>query len=528
MSTNFSLVGCSITPLDPPRTLDSAATPEPAVTSLHSVFVYPILMVVAAILTAVSTGIILLWTKHPVRWLLIVLTILIILFTLAFKLPPIDEQLPGTFRSFFKFWMLVLGLGGLYAATHFGVMLYRYLKGSEAEASALTGKYPEIDAAWQEILIRLNQARMELPHQRLYLLLGPDEAAAEELVQASRTPLFARAPGSAESPIHAFATSDGLLLSCAGASALGRQDPEGSDRLLYLCNLIRSLNPEMPILRGVAVLIPYEWVTGADSLRRVAAVRDDLQTIRSTLRLRAPVLAILCVRDSQPGFNEFVARMPETWRRKRCGFSVPSTLPFSADVVRRGTPWLVQWFQSWVSYLMVQDIRNDEGNGRLFHLLLSLRKNRNNIAGLLESAFTTHHQAGPVLFRGCYIVACGPESEKHAFAPGLLESDRSRKGDASPQDRRPKGGLLSEYIHTTWSREALRVDRGSRLVALGLGLATALIAAPIWYVGIIQRLGHNGLGRLGWLGVAFLLVVWVVGLLAPPILRRLNRTPAAA
>jgi hypothetical protein len=81
--------------------------------------------------------------------------------------------------------------------------------------------------------------------------------------------------------------------------------------------------------------------------------------------------------------------------------------------------------------------------------------------------------------------------------------------------------MVADARHTRWSLGADVVDRRYRMAALGLGLATAATAVPVWYYAIIPRLASPGVGRpwLGWLGLIFLVVVWLVGLLAPQIAR---------
>src|SRR5262249_57761770 len=129
--------------------------------------------------------------------------------------------------------------------------------------------------------------------------------------------------------------------------------------------VITAENPERPILRGVAVLLPLEWASSPDGLQRVVAVRDDLQTIRRAFKVRCTTVSVFCLRDSLPGFNEFASRLPPNLRHSRCGFSVPRSYTFGADVVRPGMRWMAQWFQSWSLNLMVQDVRDKEGNSRL-------------------------------------------------------------------------------------------------------------------------------------------------------------------
>jgi hypothetical protein len=464
-----------------------------------------------AITAAIGTTIALIWSKYPVRWILAIATVGLVILVFVMIPDPtnvIDGQLPETFRNFFRLWIVVLGLVVLYAAANFVATLVRYYKLSHAAPSEAVGAFPDLDAAWKEILIQLSQARIDPSRQQLFLLLAPTESLAASVADAARLQLFARAPASPEAPIHCYAVADALLLSCAGASALGRQDQEGTARLEYLCRLIAAQNPELPTVRGVAVLLPFEWAIDPDSLRQVAAVRDDLQTIRSAFKVRCPTLAVFCIRESLPGFHEFAARMPGNLRQSRCGFSVPSSQNLSRTVIRHGLVWIIQWFQSWSLNLMVQDPHNKDGNNRLLNMNAVFRRNKGYLVSLLETALTMHQQTEPVLLRGCYFVACGPDTGKHAFAAGLL--------------RGPKSKLLADHTQATWSQDADRLDRVYRRAAWGLALGAAAIAIPIWIFGVIHWLKKSTIPwieGMGWAGLALLAILWIVVLLGTGLRR---------
>ena len=119
----------------------------------------------------------------------------------------------------------------------------------------LAGRFPEMDAAWEEVTIRLSQAGIDLRSQHVYLMLGPDEDWPAAVVQSAGLQLFAHAPDG-PAPLHAFATADGVLLGATGASAFGTQDGEGIHRMEYLCRLLAAQQPDCPVVRGVVALFP--------------------------------------------------------------------------------------------------------------------------------------------------------------------------------------------------------------------------------------------------------------------------------
>lgn len=480
---------------------------------IQDLFTTQWMMVLYGVIAAITAGAALMWSKYPVRWILLLLTIGVVFLSLTIRVPEIDPKLPAAFRNpYFKAWVLVLGLVAVYTLVHLTALLIRARRGSSEPDEANPARFADLESAWDEILMRLGQASYDVGSQRLFLILAPDEALAGTMVQASGTNLFATAPTAPEAPIHAYATADGLLVSCGGASAWGRQDAEGTERLRVLCEKILALNPDQPVLRGVAVLYPMDKATKAGALQRVGALRNDLQTIWSELTVRCPVLPILCLNESRSGFNEFAHRMPDSLRQNPVGFKVPVQLPFTKEVAQKGLSWFAQWFQSWSLNLMVQDYVNKEGNARLVEMNARMRGDLPALRDLLDASFSTHVRAEPILVRGCYFVACGPEPENHAFVAGLIKGPKSR--------------LIANGPLTAWSGRAEQIERRYRLIALALGLGAAAVALPIWFLGIRDHLTRPGvnMGWLFWTGLGSLALCWIVGLCLPLVRARLFRT----
>lgn len=456
-------------------------------------------MLVYAAVSLATVAAAMVWSKHPIRWLLGLATLGLAFLAYKVTVPEISDRLPWVFRDFFRVWVFALSVAALYVLTHLVVTLARLYLG--LGAGTARSAFPDIDDAWREILIQLSQSRIAPGGFRLFLLMTEAESLAASVVEAAGLEVLVKAPTSPEAPIHCYATEDALFLSCAGASALGRTDAEGTARLEHLCRLIAAENPTEPIVRGVAVLIPLEWARGVSTLRQVPAIRDDLQTVRSVLKLRCPTVTVCCLQEeSIPGFNDFTSRLPAQLRNQRCGFSVPTTLALKGDVIRQGLVWMTQWFQLWSLNLMIQEIHNKDGNNRLLSMNVAFRGCKNPLTQLLNSALTVHQQAEPVLYRGCYFVACGPQPDRHAFAAGLL-------GGPKKERRHPLSDL------TSWSRDADQLDRGYRRAAWGLGLATAAVALPVWLLAILPRLSTLGQGAVGPVALASLALLWAAVLL---------------
>ncbi len=155
---------------------------------------------------------------------------------------------------------------------------------------------------------------------------------------------------------------------------------------------------------------------------------------------------------------------------------------------------MMRWFQVWSLSLMVNDIHNKDGNGRLLSMNVAIRAGRDALTRLLESGLTVHQQDEPILYRGCYFVACGPTPEHHAFAAGIVSGAK-------------KGRLLADRALTTWSREADQLDRTYRRMAYALGIASTVIASAVWIFCIRPNLEKQN-GLIAWVGLAALGLVW--------------------
>jgi type VI protein secretion system component VasK len=433
------------------------------------------------------------------RWLLaIVVAILAVVFliVLPWRSPAtlfLDPDLPPLFLHHFWTWVLVFLL------VSFGSILFlvRALRAARPaarseEAPAVAGRFPEIESAWQEITIRLEQAQIDLAAQHVLVVLAPHEDWSASLIQSAGLQLFAQAPETA-APIHAYATAEGVLLSVAGASSFGTQDVDGIARLETVCRLLLSHRPDCPGLRGVVVLFPLSWAGQPDSIKWAAAVRDDLRTLQRVFKLRCPVFTLISEMESAPGFLEFLRRMSNSLRQSRCGFAVPTSYAYNGDLVQRGLVWMSGWFHGWALNLMADDLLNQVGNNRLFCLDLEFRRYRKRLRSLVDSALATPRESEPVAYRGCYFVATGAAAAEQAFSAGLLRGARGR--------------LFAEHASTEWTAQAEADDRRYRRLALAVGLGGGAFTLLAWLY-IIVVTGNPW----WWIGPAALVVTWIVAI----------------
>ncbi len=299
-----------------------------------------VIMIVGAIIAAIVAGVAWFWAKHPVRWILALVTVGVILLVVLNQanIPnreDLDPGLPDAFKPpGFSWWVLVLTLAALYLSVHLVGTWIRGRRGVEGEATG-EPKFPDLESAWEEIRIRLSHARYDAGGQKLFLLLAPEESIAASLMHAAGLEFFARAPVDEEAPIHAYATAEGLFLSCAGATSWGRGSEEGAARLVELCRRILALNPEQPVLRGVAVLYPMEKAASAELLQGAGSLRNDLQTIRAELNVRCPTFAVFCLQGERMRAS---TNSPRGSRRMSAFGAAASRSPWRNGSIERRRP----------------------------------------------------------------------------------------------------------------------------------------------------------------------------------------------
>ncbi len=90
----------------------------------------------------------------------------------------------------------------------------------EEEAS----RFPDLDAAWEEAVQALHQARVDPMEAPLFLVLGRPAAGEDGLFNAAQLQLTVKgAPRDPTAPLHVYGNRDGIYVTCASACLLGEQ-----------------------------------------------------------------------------------------------------------------------------------------------------------------------------------------------------------------------------------------------------------------------------------------------------------------
>lgn len=157
----------------------------------------------------------LLWTIH-ILLLLAVLVALVFLDQRFLKFSPFLKA-PAFLRGY---WLAILFFL-VYLVGLLGWWIYK-LWGPEEEES----DFPEIDEAWRKAVAALEESGIGLLDAPLFLVLGRPLGGEAAFFGAAEPELVFRvkgAPSSPDAPLHVFAGSEGIFVTCPSISLLGRQ-----------------------------------------------------------------------------------------------------------------------------------------------------------------------------------------------------------------------------------------------------------------------------------------------------------------
>jgi len=452
-------------------------------------------LTIGVILSGIGAFLLARWSWRWLITVLISMSAVIFLLYLPVRNPAhvfLDEATPPVFLNYFWTWMFIFSSGFILGLSSFISQLRE--PATLAVAGESTDEEAEqtadFEAAWNEIQLRFSNAHVDTSDQNVYLILTPEHSWATALILSAGIQIFAEGP-EGDAPIKGFATADGVFLSLAGASLFGAQNASGSRLLEILCGKVLADRPDCPVVRGIVTLFPITWAGQQESVKWATSIREDIKTIERVLKIRCPIIALFTEMEMTPGFSEFVGRMTPAQRQSRCGFAVPLSHPFSGDLVQNGLIWMSGWFHGWTLSFFADDILNARGNSHLYLLDLEFRRYRKRLRSLLEAAFSTHREMEPMLFRGCYFTATGPQSNEQAFTAGLLRGARGR--------------ILADNVFTQWTKQAKEDDQFYRRVALVVGL----VGFGATLLGWLAIIGFT-LSPWWWAGPALLVVAWLV------------------
>jgi hypothetical protein len=258
----------------------------------------------------------------------------------------------------------------------------------------------------------------------------------------------------------------------SGSSILSRHEAElESDRLHYVCELLRRARQPVCAMNGILVLLPFDTVHHVMVAKDIpAAMKSDLETIRQATKLRCPVTTLVTGMEQESGFGELVRRVGTSKAKANRfgkGFDVWNSP--TAENIDAFSSHACGAFEDWVYNLFRErDGLNKPGNAKLYMLLCRIRSEvrarlRNILLhGLSFDPNDKDEQDRPLLFNGCYFAATGDTDDRQAFVRNVFEK------------------MLDMEEELEWTPEAWQEEnRYQRLAQLGLAIDGALVLGLI-------------------------------------------------
>ncbi|HEY1380304.1 MAG TPA: type VI secretion protein IcmF/TssM N-terminal domain-containing protein [Gemmataceae bacterium] len=263
----------------------------------------------------------------------------------------------------------------------------------------------------------------------------------------------------------------------------------GTERLRFLCRLIRrDRRPWCPV-NGMLVLVPWAATESDDAAKEAAAMlQRDLAAAREALQLRYPTFALVCDLETARGFPEFRRSFtPETLKKGRIG----QRLPLVPDVAPAEVPALLERGVQWIGQTVlpagiVKFLRTDAppgdprktpsaatGHNRNLYMLLHGVYDRGpRLARVLSRGLpggSGQDAADPLdalpLFGGCYLAGTGRTPQDQAFVPAVVQ----RLFDAQSSVSWTSAALAEDARHRRWT--AIGYAGTAVVLAVGLFLA---------------------------------------------------------
>ena len=125
------------------------------------------LLIITGIVTMAATASAFLWSKHPWRWVLgLVVLVLAAAVFVFMPVPARVDRLPFVFSgpALYRTWVFVLALALLFASTHLVTTLLRSFFGIGEGTRKEESRFADVDDAWNDLIIQL----ISSPADRIY------------------------------------------------------------------------------------------------------------------------------------------------------------------------------------------------------------------------------------------------------------------------------------------------------------------------------------------------------------------------
>ncbi|MBL8798678.1 MAG: hypothetical protein JNM56_32590 [Planctomycetia bacterium] len=200
----------------------------------------------------------------------------------------LDKVLRSPWPVLHHYWLPILFLLG-YALYWLGWWLW-ILLGPDKSPS----EFPDIDEAWDEATTALRGIGININQAPLFLVLGRPGASSKQLFDAAQMIFQVRhIPRRNDSPLHITASTEGIFVTCEGASLLGRQ----VEMLLDNAKADANGQPADEGQNGEIPDAPVFQIEGEPPLKTASATAEE--TTGDTDTEAAPVMVLADEATSQ-------------------------------------------------------------------------------------------------------------------------------------------------------------------------------------------------------------------------------------
>lgn len=198
----------------------------------------------------------------------------------------LDKVLRSPWPVLHHYWLPILFVLG-YALYWLGRWLW-VLLGPDKSPS----EFPDIDDAWDEATTALRGIGININQAPLFLVLGRPGASSKQLFDAAQMIFQVRhIPRRNEAPLHVTASTEGIFVTCEGASLLGRQ----VEMLLENARADTNGQPADEDANGEMPDAPVFQIEGAPPLKTPA----EPEPVGDTETAGAPVMVLADEATSQ-------------------------------------------------------------------------------------------------------------------------------------------------------------------------------------------------------------------------------------
>src|SRR6185436_3487441 len=149
-----------------------------------------------------------------------------------------------------------------------------------------------------------------------------------------------------------------------------------TERLHYVCELVRRARRPVCPINGILVLLPLDIVQQVMIAKDIpAAIKSDLDAIRHATQLRCPVTMLVTGLEQEGGFGELVRRVGTSKAKtNRFGKGFDVWNPPTAENIDAFSSHACGAFEDWVYNLFRErDGLAKPGNAKLYMLLCKIR-----------------------------------------------------------------------------------------------------------------------------------------------------------